>query len=144
MKKQMLQIPESKGLSRRGFIRKSAALATGLAAGSSGRIFGAPILQKKSDHAGTVINGVEIGIIAPYALRGVSRDLDVEELLTLITGLGINAVEMQSPPVEAFAGISSDNATGWRISANMDKFEELRRMYNEAGVRFYGYKHSLT
>jgi sugar phosphate isomerase/epimerase len=84
---------------------------------------------------------VEIGIIAPYAFRGLSRD--AEELLGFIVDLGIGAVEMQSPPVEEFAGIPDENQSQWRISASMDKFRELRKMYNDAGVRFYGYKQTL-
>ncbi|MEX0646848.1 MAG: TIM barrel protein [Balneolaceae bacterium] len=131
------------GLSRREFMNKTAAMATGLTLAGSSRLFGAPAMIKNSKKTGSVINGVEIGVIAPYAFRGVGRGLDVEQLLNLIVELGINAVEMQSPPVEEFAGISSDNQVDWRVSADMDKFHELRRMYNDSGVRFYAYKQAL-
>jgi sugar phosphate isomerase/epimerase len=46
--------------------------------------------------------GVQIGIIAPYSFRGLPSSAD--ELLKYLVQLGINVVEMQSEPVEAYAG----------------------------------------
>src|SRR5512145_2062009 len=46
--------------------------------------------------------GVQIGIIAPYSFRGLPSSAD--DLLKYIVQLGINSVELQSEPVEAFAG----------------------------------------
>lgn len=48
------------------------------------------------------IAGVQVGIIAPYAFRGTART--AEEILDGVVALGINAVEMQNTPVEAYAG----------------------------------------
>ncbi|MFN0124140.1 MAG: sugar phosphate isomerase/epimerase family protein [Blastocatellia bacterium] len=46
--------------------------------------------------------GVQIGIIAPYSFRGMPNSAD--DLLKYMTQLGINVVELQSEPVEAYAG----------------------------------------
>jgi sugar phosphate isomerase/epimerase len=119
--------------------------------------------------------GVQIGIIAPYSFRGMPGD--AHSLLNNIVTLGLSAVEMQSPPVEAFAGApvslgpppgrgpgagaprgpaggpprgggrreltpeeqaerraAAEALTQWRLSASMDKFTELRKKYENAGV----------
>lgn len=46
--------------------------------------------------------GVQVGIIAPYALRGVAESVD--EIVAAIAELGLSHVELQAEPVEAFAG----------------------------------------
>jgi sugar phosphate isomerase/epimerase len=46
--------------------------------------------------------GVQIGIIAPYSFRGMPSTAD--DLLKYLVQLGINVVELQSEPVEAYAG----------------------------------------
>jgi|SRR5690625_905025 len=130
-------------VSRRTFLQQAGSSALALALGGMSNIIAAPATDRKRFTA-SKINGVEIGIIAPYAFRGMSGAPDVEQLLTFITDLGISFVKMQAPPAEHFAGISSVNPVEWRISAGMDKFKELRRIYNDAGVHFYGYKQTLT
>ena len=101
--------------------------------------------------------GVNVGIIAPYSFRAL-EDNDAETLLARIAQLGLTAVELQAPPVEAFAGAPIPPPTGvpfgqplnaeqqvrqreaferlraWRLSASMDRYRELRRMYDAAGV----------
>lgn len=54
---------------------------------------------------GSNFGGVQIGVIAPYSFRGLDGDAD--SLLANITKLGLSAVEMQSEPVEAYAGAPS-------------------------------------
>jgi len=119
--------------------------------------------------------GVQIGIIAPYSFRGMPGDAD--SLLDNIVALGLSAVEMQSPPVEAFAGApvsmgpppgrrpgaagpggpgggpargrgrreltpeeqaerraAAEALSKWRLSTSMDKFTQLRKKYEDAGV----------
>jgi sugar phosphate isomerase/epimerase len=46
--------------------------------------------------------GVQIGIIAPYSFRGLPTRVD--DLLKYLVQLGINSVELQAEPAEAFAG----------------------------------------
>ena len=111
--------------------------------------------------------GVQIGLIAPYSF---GRDAtDAEAILKNLVELGINAVELQERPAEAFAGAPAGPGFGgpggrreltpeqraereaaqealrqWRLSASMDKFKELRKRYNDAGVGIYAFKLTLT
>ncbi len=55
--------------------------------------------------------GVQIGIIAPYSFRGMPGNVD--DLLKNIVQLGLSAVEMQSEPVEAFAGAPASGRGGF-------------------------------
>ncbi len=54
--------------------------------------------------------GVQIGIIAPYSFRGMPATAD--DLLKYLVQLGINVVEMQSEPVEAYAGAPLQQGRG--------------------------------
>ncbi|NOT61957.1 MAG: sugar phosphate isomerase/epimerase [Acidobacteria bacterium] len=54
--------------------------------------------------------GVQIGIIAPYSFRSMPTSAD--DLLKYLLTLGINSVEMQSEPVEAFAGAPIQQGRG--------------------------------
>ena len=123
--------------------------------------------------------GVQIGVIAPYSFRGLPNGAD--DLLKYLVQLGINVVELQAEPAEAYAGAPSQGrgpggpppgggqgrspgaggpppgAQGggrpqmtpeqqaamraraeelrkWRLSVSMDKYKELRKKYNDAGV----------
>jgi sugar phosphate isomerase/epimerase len=103
--------------------------------------------------------GMQIGIIAPYSFRDMA-DNDAESLRDKIVSLGLSAVEMQSPPVEAFAGApmperrsraggrreptpedlaerraAAEELRRWRLSVSMDKFAAFRKMYEDAGVK---------
>jgi sugar phosphate isomerase/epimerase len=51
---------------------------------------------------GTEFGGVNVGIIAPYALRGVAENID--DIVQAIAELRLHHVELQAEPVEAFAG----------------------------------------
>lgn len=54
--------------------------------------------------------GVQIGIIAPYSFRGLPASAD--DLLKYLVQLGINVVEMQSEPIEAYAGAPIQQGRG--------------------------------
>jgi sugar phosphate isomerase/epimerase len=107
------------------------------------------------------INGVLIGVIAPYSFQSILDDL---------VQANLSAVEMQNTTVEMFAGaplpagrgggargrapltpeqIAAQKAaaqalTDWRLAASMDKYDQLRQMYADAGVWIYGFKIALT
>lgn len=53
----------------------------------------------------SVFGGVAIGIIAPYSFRGMPGS--AEDILKYLIELGISTVELQSQPVEAYAGAPS-------------------------------------
>ena len=87
--------------------------------------------------------GVQVGIIAPYALRGVADNVD--DILNAMLELGLSAVEMQSEVIEAYAGApaalpttsrlpAGEGLRTWRLSQSMDKFNQLRQRYNDSGV----------
>jgi len=118
-------------------------------------------------------SGVQIGIIAPYSFRGLPASAD--DLLKYLVQLGINSVELQSEPVEAYAGAPATGRGGfpggpppgggrppmtpeqqaaqraraeelrkWRLALSMDKYKELRRKYNDAGVTIHIVKFNLN
>jgi sugar phosphate isomerase/epimerase len=125
--------------------------------------------------------GVQIGVIAPYSFRGMPSTAD--DLLKYLVQLGINVVEMQSEPVEMYAGAPirpmgpppggggqgrplsaggppaggtppqrpqltpeqqaaqreamqkrAEELRKWRLSAPMDKYKALAKMYKDAGI----------
>ena len=68
-----------------------------------------------------------------------------EDLLKHITKCGISSVELMGGPVEQFAGAPSRGRRGqgkkslldWRLSAPMDKFKALSKIYNDAGIKIH-------
>lgn len=56
------------------------------------------------------INGVQIGVIAPYSFRGLPGT--AEALLASMVELGLSAVELQNDPVEQFAGAPDAGTRG--------------------------------
>lgn len=96
--------------------------------------------------------GVQVGLNVPYNFGG--RMMPAEEVLAHTVALGISALEMRSQPIEAFLGAppthpavgtarsSSPEATEaiqalrkWRTSASLQKVSDLRRVYEDAGVK---------
>jgi sugar phosphate isomerase/epimerase len=61
--------------------------------------------QEVAAKPNSTIGGVNVGIIAPYAFRGAANSAD--DILSSMLKLGLSAVEMQSEPVEAYAGAPS-------------------------------------
>jgi sugar phosphate isomerase/epimerase len=153
------------------------------------------------------INGVLIGVIAPYSFHNMPSD--AQSILDDLVEAGLSAVEMQNTTVELFAGaplpvgrggagggrgpgagaapagapggngapagpgaagatgggapgggargrapltpeqIAAQKAaaqalTDWRVAASMDKYDQLRKMYSDAGVWIYGFKIALN
>jgi sugar phosphate isomerase/epimerase len=121
------------------------------------------VLAKPNSNFG----GMQIGIIAPYSFRDMV-DNDAESLRDKIVALGLGAVEIQSPVVEAFAGApmperrsrtggrrvltpedlaerraAAEELRRWRLSVSMDKFAAFRKMYDDAGVQVQMVKFGL-
>ncbi len=111
------------------------------------------------------LGGVRIGLIAPYAFRRTART--AEEILSKLVALGIREVELQNPPVEAFAGApppgprgrrrqpltpeqeaarnkAAEELRSWRLSVSMEKFRALRQLYEDSGVGIYAFKLALS
>ena len=147
---------ENGSISRRGFIGGAAAagaatmLPGGLAAVASAAAQGAK--------PNSTVNGVRIGINAPYSFRGQFES--AEETLRAMVQLGLSWVELRGPTIEGYAGMpaaaalpangpagsaaaaarqaaqreNADALKRWRLSQSMDRYRELRRMYEQAGV----------
>ena len=110
--------------------------------------------------------GVQIGAIT-YSFRALPSS--APELLKYCTELGISAVELMGDAAENFAGAPAsrppafgggrrqltpeqratlqkiaDERKKWRLGVSMDKYKELRKMYNGAGVDIAIVKLGLT
>jgi len=119
-------------LSRRTFIGGTAALA---ASSMMPNLATAGVAEPNSR-----FHGVQIGIIT-YSYRSLPGT--AEDLLQYITQCGISSIELMGGPVEQFAGAPKGKKGGgpslldWRVSAPMDRFKALRKMYNDAGVNIH-------
>jgi sugar phosphate isomerase/epimerase len=107
---------------------------------------------------GAMTKGVKIGAIT-YSWRSMSWD--AKEILEFCKKTGITSVELMGSVAEDYAGIppaaarlrrgekispeertsyrkreaiANEERRKWRVAASMDKFKELRKMYNDAGV----------
>jgi sugar phosphate isomerase/epimerase len=106
------------------------------------------------DRPNSLVNGVQLGVIT-YSYRQMP-DTSAKALLGYIVSNGISATELMGEPAEEFAGApSSRRGRGrtpgarealrkWRTGASMDKYRELRKMYEDAGVKIYALKISPT
>jgi len=155
-------------VSRRAFIGQSALAITGLAIGSQ-QLFGAPAIIKGLGKPNSKFNGVQLGTIT-YSFR--SLPCNAEQVLQYCIDANVSAIELMGNTGEAFAGApyaSTDprppmapgaqrpeptaeqkaeqaakdtELAKWRAAASVDKFAQLRKMYNDAGVSIYAWKPS--
>jgi sugar phosphate isomerase/epimerase len=138
-----------KQLSRRRFIGTGALAVAGsmLLSKSS---FAKAVWSATADKPNSVISGVQIGVIT-YSFRSMPGS--IEDLLKYCLDCNINAIELMGEAAEAYAGIPKreqgqsgpDRAKAvaqWRATVSMDKFKEIRKMYNDAGVSIYAWKPS--
>jgi len=148
--------------SRREFLLKgSIASVSLLMAGSA--VWSAPFFTQGKPNS--KFFGVQIGVIT-YSYRSLPGT--AEQVLKFITDSGISAIELMGDVVEEYAGKPvnpvkmqpwvagqppkySDEEKAqmaayekqmaeWRANVSMDKFKELRKLFNKAGVSIYAYK----
>lgn len=119
-------------ISRRAFLGGAAACGAMSLAPATG--FGA---DTKPD---SLFGGVQIGTIT-YSFRSMKGD--AASVLNHTIASGISSIELMGNTAESFAGFPGGDAKDpekakamleWRLSTPMDKFEALRKMYNDAGV----------
>lgn len=83
--------------------------------------------------------GVQIGTIT-YSYRSMP-DQSLPAILDYIVQSGISSVELMGEPVEKYAGIPNsrdrESLKKWRSSVSMDKFKEIRKMFDEKGVEIH-------
>jgi sugar phosphate isomerase/epimerase len=133
---------KKQNVSRRQFIGTGVLAAAGMALASKAA-FASSIFEDGKPNS--MINGVQIGVIT-YSFRSMPGS--AEQLLQYCKDCNINAIEMMGDAAEAYAGApkwdrSADSAAkiaDWRMNVPMDKFIELRKMYNDAGVKIYAWK----
>lgn len=109
-----------------------------------------PFLSFQDKKPNSVFSGVKVGAIT-YSWR--SMPSNAEDILKYCIQTGISTIELMGDVAERYAGLPQskerkvDKETAeaqkkWRISAPMDKFRELRKMYNNAGVEIHIVKFS--
>ncbi|MDB5145693.1 MAG: sugar phosphate isomerase/epimerase [Mucilaginibacter sp.] len=136
---------KQQNISRRRFIGSTALATAGIALASKSVFAVGSLFQSKPN---SVINGVQIGVIT-YSFR--SMPSSAEQLLQYCLQCNINAIELMGDAAETFAGKPTRNSgedgpayfkrvADWRGSVPMDKFKELRKLYNGAGINIYAWK----
>lgn len=145
-------------LSRRRFLGIASVVTAGMAAAGK-MAWGMPAYLKNLGKPNSVFKGVQVGVIT-YSFR--SMPSSAEQLLQYCLECNISAVELMGDPAESFAGAptpptlprrGSEEAiqawkehakalASWRTQVPMTRFEQLRRIYHDAGVSIYGYKPS--
>jgi sugar phosphate isomerase/epimerase len=145
-------------VSRRKFIGLTA-VAAAFAAVPGNFAYGAEPKKAKIKKPNSKFGGVTVGAIT-YSWRSMSPT--AEDTLKYCLQCGISSIELMSNTIELYAGMPQGperpgrDATEeqraafkktikeigeaqrkWRISAPMSKFEELRKMYNAAGVKIH-------
>jgi sugar phosphate isomerase/epimerase len=133
---------KKQSISRRHFISTGAIAAAAITLGPK-TAFARSVLG--SGKPNSKINGVQIGVIT-YSFRSMPGT--AEDLLKYCVECNINAIELMGDAAEAYAGAPKRdkspeymaNIAAWRTSATMDKFIELRRLYNDAGISIYAWK----
>lgn len=153
-------------VSRREFIGKSALAITGIAV-SSQRVFGVPAILKNLGKPNSKFNGIQLGTIT-YSFRSLPSN--AEQILKYCLDANVSAIELMGTTGEAFAGApnssteprpafvpgaprpeptaeqkaeqaaKADELAKWRATVSMEKFAQLRKMYNDAGVTIYAWK----
>lgn len=147
--------------SRRQFLIQGSIASLGLMIGSAA--WSRPSLYAEKPNS--KFFGVQIGVIT-YSFR--SMPATAGQLLQYITESGISAIELMGDAIEEFAGKPANpvkmppftagqppqltdeqknqlktyqkQVADWRSSVSMDKFREIKEMYNKAGVDIYAFK----
>jgi sugar phosphate isomerase/epimerase len=110
--------------------------------------------QSKTAKPNSKVNGVQIGLNAPYNFGDLT--LSGDEVLQRTVQLGISGLELRSQPAEVFAGVpaelinrrragqpapdeaaqkaAADELQKRRLALPMSKFKEFRKKYEDAGV----------
>jgi sugar phosphate isomerase/epimerase len=157
---------QNSSVTRREFIGKSALAITGIVM-SSQQVFGAPAILKNLGKPNSKFNGVQLGTIT-YSFRSLPSN--AEQILKYCIDANVSAIELMGNTGEAFAGAPNSSTeprapfvpgsprpeptaeqkaeqaakaaelAKWRSTVSMEKFAQLRKMYNDAGVTIYAWK----
>jgi len=144
-------------VSRRKFLEMTAGAALAIVPFSA--VSGMQSAKTKTKKPNSRFGGVQIGAIT-YSWRSMSPT--AEDTLKYCIDSGISSIELMSNTAELFAGIPqgpprpardateeqraaykeatkgiADAQKKWRATVPMTRFEELRKMYNKAGVKIH-------
>jgi sugar phosphate isomerase/epimerase len=83
--------------------------------------------------------GVQVGAIT-YSWRSMPGS--PEDIIRYCQQTGISSIELMGDVAEKYAGIpagkdGSDERKNWRLNAPINKYKELRKMFNDAGVNIH-------
>lgn len=146
-------------LARRAFLYQCSLASLGLFVASKSAIaenvFG-------FSNTNSLINGVQVGAIT-YSFRSLPGS--ATQLLQYCVEANITAIELMGDAIEQYAGAPTSpvqwvpgikiewtdelkakmktyqtELVKWRETVNMDKFKEIKKMYNKAGVSIYAFK----
>lgn len=151
---------KSRKVSRRNFLNNSV-MAMGALAFGSQQSFGMPSIIKNLGKPNSLFNGVQVGVIS-YSWRSIPGT--AEQILQYCVDCNISAIELMGTAVEDFAGAPvapkftpgqkltpeqenerteyNQKMKEWRTGVPMKKFEQLRKIYKDAGVSIYAFKPS--
>lgn len=81
--------------------------------------------------------GVQVGTIT-YSYRSLP-DQSLTAILDYVVRSGVSSVELMGGAVEQYAGIpkGNDEIRKWRTSISMDKFKEIKKMFDAKGVKIH-------
>lgn len=121
---------------RREFLKKSVLASVALIAAGKYGSASSLLLPGRPD---SKFHGVQIGVIT-YSYRDMPGD--IKQILKYVVDSGISAIELMGDAVEDYAGKPADRkkVAQWRATVGMDKFKEVRDMFNKAGVKIYAFK----
>lgn len=90
-----------------------------------------------ADKPNSKFGGVQIGTIT-YSYRSMP-DQSISGILNDVIQSGLSSIELMGGPVEEFAGIPQTKdpkaILEWRTKVSMDKFKEIRKMFNNKGIK---------
>jgi sugar phosphate isomerase/epimerase len=84
---------------------------------------------------GSKFGNVQVGTIT-YSYRDMP-DQSLTAILDYIVRSGINSVELMGYVVEAYAGLPAEGQREWRASVSMDKFREVKELFDAKGVKIH-------
>jgi sugar phosphate isomerase/epimerase len=144
-----------RGVSRRRFISSAATVAAGLSIAQSAFAGSLGSMAKPNSR----FRGVQIGAIT-YSWR--SMPSKARDILNYCLEAGISSIELMGNVAEEYAGIPpsaprpsrdaneaertayqreaqiiAERQRKWRLSAPLEKYRELRRMFNREGIKFH-------
>ena len=142
-----------KSSTRRKFLYKGGILSTAILYPHS--LISKTIELLKNNVLNSKFFGVQIGVIT-YSFRSMPQD--VNSLIQYCKDCNINAIELMGEPIEQHLGKPKrdksipynsnskemkdyrKNVIAWRTNISMKKFKEIKKLFNNNGIKIYAFK----